>query len=116
MGSALLGGARAEEGGTSWALVLKAWLSDRERLDKNGDGILQYVMLEGEPGHQDALLRTEYSIQVLSEAGVELEKLGSDTGNWKRGPAATKMGQWLEEFGTRSRRSSPTMTTWRWAR
>ena len=93
-------GARAEEGGIlQGQLVLKAWLSDRERLDKNGDGILQYVMLEGEPGHQDALLRTEYSIQVLSEAGVELEKLGSDTGNWKRGPAATKMGQWLEEFG-----------------
>ena len=93
-------GARAEEGGVlQGQLVLKAWLSDRERLDKNGDGVLQYVMLEGEPGHQDALLRTEYSIQVLSEAGVELEKLGSDTGNWKRGPAAGKMGQWLEEFG-----------------
>ena len=27
--------------------------------DKNGDGRLQYVMLEGEAGHQDALIRTE---------------------------------------------------------
>ncbi|MEA4933410.1 MAG: galactose ABC transporter substrate-binding protein [Lawsonibacter sp.] len=93
-------GARAEEGGTlQGQLVLDAWRDRQDELDRNGDGVLQYVMLEGEPGHQDALLRTEYSIKALTDAGVEVEKLVSDTANWNRGQATAKMKQWLEEFG-----------------
>ena len=93
-------GASAPEGGTlQGQIVLDAWLSDRETMDRNGDGVLQYVMLEGEPGHQDTLLRTEYSIKTLTDAGVEVEKLASDTANWNRGQASAKMAQWLAEFG-----------------
>ena len=69
-------------------LVLDAWQSRRNELDRNGDGVLQYVMLEGEPGHQDALLRTEYSISTLIKAGVSTEKLASAAANWQRGPAS----------------------------
>ena len=76
------------------------WQEDRERVDRNGDGVLQYVMLEGEPSHQDALLRTEYSIKTLTNAGVLVEKLASDTANWNRGQAAAKMSQWHQEFGS----------------
>ena len=46
-------------------LVLDAWRTQRDTLDRNGDGVIQYVMLEGEPGHQDALLRTEFCISTL---------------------------------------------------
>lgn len=93
-------GARAEEGGTlQGQLVLDAWRERQSDLDRNGDGVLQYAMLEGEPGHQDALLRTEYSVKALTDAGVEVEKLVSDTANWNRGQASAKMTQWLKEFG-----------------
>ena len=50
---------------------------DPASIDRNGDGILQYAMLEGEPGHQDALLRTEYSVKALTDAEVSVEKLAS---------------------------------------
>ena len=80
-------------------LVLDAWRSHEEALDRNGDGVLQYVMLEGEPGHQDALLRTEYCISTLTGAGVATEKLASDAANWQRGQAAVRMHQWLREYG-----------------
>ena len=80
-------------------LVLDAWQSRRNELDRNGDGVLQYVMLEGEPGHQDALLRTEYCISTLANAGVSAEKLASDAANWQRGQASVSMRQWLQEFG-----------------
>ena len=73
--------------------------SRRNELDRNGDGVLQYVMLEGEPGHQDALLRTEYSISTLIKAGVSTEKLASAAANWQRGQAGIRMRQWLREFG-----------------
>ena len=80
-------------------LVLDAWRSHEEALDRNGDGVIQYVMLEGEPGHQDALLRTEYCISTLTGAGVATEKLASDAANWQRGQAAVRMRQWLREYG-----------------
>ena len=80
-------------------LVLDAWRSHEEALDRNGDGVIQYVMLEGEPGHQDALLRTEYCISTLTGAGIATEKLASDAANWQRGQAAIRMRQWLREFG-----------------
>ena len=80
-------------------LVLDAWRTQRDTLDRNGDGVIQYVMLEGEPGHQDALLRTEYCISTLANAGVSAEKLASDAANWQRGQASVSMRQWLQEFG-----------------
>ena len=93
-------GARAEEGGAlQGELVLDAWRDERLGLDRSGDGVLQYVMLEGEPGHQDTLLRTEWSVKTLTDAGVAVEKLDGDAANWNRGQAAAKMAQWLDEFG-----------------
>ena len=44
--------------------------------DKNGDGRIQYVVLEGEAGHQDAIMRTEYSVNTLISEGVDVDKVG----------------------------------------
>ena len=54
-------------------LVLDAWRTQRDTLDRNGDGVIQYVMLEGEPGHQDALLRTS-SASPLWQTQASLRK------------------------------------------
>ena len=43
-----------------------------------------YMVLEGEAGHQDSIVRTEYSVNTLIENGVELEKLGYAIANWNR--------------------------------
>ncbi len=94
-----VGASAQESGALQGELVLDAWQADRETLDRSGDGVLQYVMLEGEPGHQDSLLRTEYSVKALTDAGVEVEKLGNETANWNRAQAAARTAQWLEEFG-----------------
>ena len=88
-----------DAGGLQGELVLDAWQNHREKIDRSGDGVIQYVMLEGEPGHQDALLRTEYCISTLAKAGVSTEKLASDAANWQRGQAAIRMRQWLREYG-----------------
>ena len=80
-------------------IVAQAWKEDPALLDRSGDGVLQYVMLEGEPGHQDALLRTEYSIKTLTALGVRVEKLDSDTADWQRGLARLRMQQWIQDYG-----------------
>lgn len=77
-------------------LVVDAWRADRASLDRSGDGVVQYVMLEGEPGHQDALLRTEHSVQTLVTGGIQVEKLESAAANWQRSQAAERMRQWLQ--------------------
>lgn len=94
-------GASAKQSGTLQGdIVLDAWQQERERWDRNGDGELQYVMLEGEPGHQDALLRTEYATKPLTDAGIPVEKLASDTANWNRGQAVSQTEAWIERFGS----------------
>ncbi len=79
-------------------IVLDAWQKNPEQIDKNMDGLIQYVMLEGEQGHQDALLRTEYSVQVLTQAGVPLQKLASASANWQRAQATDRVTQWIGEL------------------
>ncbi|MCR5341914.1 MAG: galactose ABC transporter substrate-binding protein [Butyrivibrio sp.] len=64
--------------------------------DKNGDGRIQYVVLEGEAGHQDAIVRTEYSVNTLIEQGVDVDKVGYAIANWNRAQAQTKMAQLIE--------------------
>lgn len=94
-------GASAQESGTlEGELVADAWNADQARWDRSGDGVLQYVMLEGEPGHQDSLLRTEYTIQAITDGGIEVERLARDTANWNRAQASARIAHWLEEFGT----------------
>lgn len=98
--SAYYVGAPAEQSGSlQGQIALDLWNSQREQVDRNGDGIMQYVILEGEPGHQDTLIRTEKCIQLITDAGVHAEKLVSDTANWSREQAAAKMTGWWQEFG-----------------
>lgn len=93
-------GAQAEQSARLQAdIVLEEWLSNKELYDKNKDGIIQYVILEGEPGHQDSLIRTEYCIKSLIEKGIQLEKLADDSANWQSDQASSKMTQWIKEFG-----------------
>ncbi|MNW37550.1 D-galactose-binding periplasmic protein precursor [compost metagenome] len=92
-------GAKAEESGTiSGQLIVDYWKAHPEA-DKNGDGKLQYVMLKGEPGHQDAELRTKYSVQAIEDAGIEVEALAVDTAMWDRVKGQEKMQAFLASHG-----------------
>ncbi|WP_152393465.1 galactose ABC transporter substrate-binding protein [Paenibacillus guangzhouensis] len=92
-------GAKAEESGTmSGQLIVDYWKSHPEA-DKNKDGVLQYVMLKGEPGHQDAELRTKFSVQAIEDAGIKVEKLAEDTAMWDRVKGQEKMAAFLASQG-----------------
>lgn len=68
-------------------------------VDKNGDGVIQYVVLEGEAGHQDAIVRTEYSVNTLLGKGVCVDKIGYAMANWNRTQAQTKVSQMIDQQG-----------------
>jgi methyl-galactoside transport system substrate-binding protein len=94
-------GARAEESGTMSGQIIADYWKAHPEMDKNGDGVLQYIMLKGEPGHQDAELRTEYSIKALQDAGIRVQKLAEDTGMWDRVKGQEKMAAFLASHGDR---------------
>ncbi len=92
-------GAKAEESGTmSGQLFMDYWKAHPEA-DKNKDGKVQYVMLKGEPGHQDAELRTKFSIKAILDSGVKVEKLAEDTGMWDRVKGQEKMAAFIASKG-----------------
>ncbi|KAB8141542.1 galactose/glucose ABC transporter substrate-binding protein MglB [Chloroflexia bacterium SDU3-3] len=92
-------GAKAEESGTLQGQLLVDYWKAHPEADKNKDGKLQYVMLKGEPGHQDAELRTQYSIKAITDAGIQVEKLAEDTGMWDRVKGQEKMAAFLGSQG-----------------
>jgi len=56
-------------------LIEKLWKENPD-LDLNKDGVIQYVMLTGEPGHPDAVARTKYSISTLNDHGIKTQQCG----------------------------------------
>lgn len=93
-------GADALESGIIQGEILKEKLDkDFDSVDKNNDGKLQYVMLEGEAGHQDSIVRTMYAVNTVTDAGYKVEKLADEIANWNRDQGKTKMTQWIQEFG-----------------
>ena len=92
-------GAKAEESGTMQGEILAEYWKANPGTDKNKDGILQYIMLKGEPGHQDAELRTEFSVKALLAAGIKVQELAVDAAYWDRPKAVEKMDAFLAKFG-----------------
>jgi methyl-galactoside transport system substrate-binding protein len=92
-------GAKAEQSGTMEGELLVDYWKAHPEMDKNKDGVLQYVMLKGEPGHQDAELRTKFSIQAIEDAGIKVEKLAEDTAMWDRVKGQEKMAAFLAAHG-----------------
>lgn len=93
-------GAPAEESGEKQAeIVMDFCKKDMPSVDRNGDGVLQYVMLEGEAGHQDAIMRTETSVNTLVKSGFKVERLEDEIANWSKEQAETKMSLWIQTHG-----------------
>ena len=92
-------GADAEQSGIMEGEVA-AEAYERENGDKNDDGIIQYVILEGEAGHQDAIVRTQKSVDTLIDKGFQVDKIASLTANWNRSQAQTRMSQLIETYGS----------------
>ena len=78
-------------------IITNAW--ENNKLDTNTDGILQYVMLKGEPDNPEAVARTEWSVKTVNENGIKTEQLGMQICNWDTELASRAMEAWLSKFG-----------------
>ncbi len=78
-------------------MIADLYAEDPNALDLDGDGTVEYVMMEGQMGHQDAIIRTEWSIKTMRNAGVPLKAVESGVANFERSQGAALMEQWLEK-------------------
>ncbi|PHI28432.1 galactose/glucose ABC transporter substrate-binding protein MglB [Budvicia aquatica] len=84
-----------ESGVIQGELIAKQWKAHPE-WDLNKDGVIQYVLLKGEPGHPDAEARTTYSIKTLNDNfNIKTAQLQLDTAMWDTAQAKDKMDAWL---------------------
>lgn len=70
-----------------------------EKVDLNGDGKIQYIMVEGDPENVDAQYRTEFSVKALTDAGLEVDELDDQVGNWQQDQAQQIVANALGQHG-----------------
>lgn len=92
-------GGDAKQSGTMQGEIAAEVIRADPAVDRNADGKIQYVLLEGETGHQDAIIRTDSVVKTLQEQGITLEKLSYQFANWNRGQAENKMTQLIHLYG-----------------
>ena len=70
-----------------------------DAIDFNGNGKVDYIMIEGDPENIDAQYRTEYSIKALEDAGMEVNCLDDQVGMWQQENAQQLVANSLSQYG-----------------
>ena len=67
--------------------------------DINSDGKVSYIMIQGDPENVDAQYRTEFSVKALTDAGMEVEELLKQRGDWDQAKAQQIAQDALNQYG-----------------
>ena len=89
-------GADARQSGTYQGEIV---LALDNKGDINGDGVVSYIMVIGDPENPDAQYRTEFSVKALTDAGVEVNCLVEQIGNWDQTKGNEITAAALAQFG-----------------
>ena len=92
-------GAKAEESGQLSGELIAEYFKSHPEADKNHDGKLQFIMLKGQNGHQDMILRSRYSVEALRAAGIEPVEVASAIANWDKLEAMKIMNGFVMSIG-----------------
>lgn len=92
-------GTRSQDSGDMQGkIVANSWRSN-PRWDKNRDGVIQFVLLKGEPGHPDAEARTSRVQEYLTNNGINIEKLEEQPAMWDVLEAQKIANAWIKKYG-----------------
>lgn len=89
-------GADARQSGTFQGEIIAD--SDNKG-DFNGNGVIDYVMIMGDPENIDAQYRTEFSIKALEDAGLKVNNLFQQRGDWAQEKGQELAANALSQFG-----------------
>ncbi|NOW06648.1 galactose ABC transporter substrate-binding protein [Clostridium beijerinckii] len=90
----------SREGGTlQGKIIIDAWNFNKNSIDKNGDNIIQYIMLIGKSDSLQARERTRYSISTINNARIENKDLGTYIANWNKEEAYIAIKSAFSKYG-----------------
>ena len=87
------------ESGKMQAEMAMEAFKNNPAFDKNGDGVMQYVIIQGTMGHPDAVARTKADQETFEKAGFATELLDTQTGDFKTATAKDVMDVWMGKYG-----------------
>lgn len=70
--------------------------------DINGDGVVSYVMIQGDPENPDAQARTQGAVEALTDAGVQTNELYRQRGDWNQAKGQQLTQEALNRFGAQA--------------
>ena len=95
-------GSDAKEGGRMQGeIIADAWNSRKATIDRNGDNIMQYVMLQGFKNNLETIERTENSVLAINNAGIKTQELASSIANWDKELARQAVASFLLSQGNK---------------
>ena len=89
-------GADARQSGTFQGQIIA---ETENKGDWNGNGVVDYVMIMGDPENVDAQYRTEFSIKALEDAGLTVNKLFEQRGDWDQTKGQELAATALSQYG-----------------
>jgi methyl-galactoside transport system substrate-binding protein len=93
-------GTAPREAGDMQGEILADMYKSNKSIDKNGDGVLNYVMFMGEPNNPEAIARSRYSVETAEKNGVKLRQLGQTlVCNWDQAAAQNAMEAVIAQYG-----------------
>ncbi|MDO5737959.1 MAG: substrate-binding domain-containing protein [Eubacteriales bacterium] len=88
-----IGPLEEEAGRIQGQLILDYWQAASR--DRNKNGKLDYVLLQGGADSAETVARSELVLAVLEDAGIELNKLAVANCDWDRAKATVAVEAWL---------------------
>lgn len=89
-------------GAMSTGILIDYW-NNAEKADRNGDGVMGYVVLQGKAGQSDSEDRTEYGNKTISESGLKAEVLATNyCPEWSKNEGYDLMMSWISSLGIES--------------
>lgn len=86
-------------------LVKADWTANKDKMDKNGDGILQYVLVQGNISQQDGIYRTQAINDKFGawndDGSMKNEQLDIQEAGWNTTKAKELMETWLVKYGNK---------------
>ena len=93
----------SEPGAVQAQMMYEDWEANKEAIDTNGDGVLQYVILQGNVAQQNAIYRTQAIHDLMDQwnedGTMPNEQLDIQDGNWTSEQGRNVMDTWNIKYG-----------------
>lgn len=84
-------------------MLYEDWQDHPEEIDRNGDGVIQYCLLQGNVAQQNAIYRTAAIHELFEgwneDGTMKTEELDIQDGNWATDKAKDVMDTWNVKYG-----------------